>query len=91
MDTKVVTAHLPLELADKLESYARSMDRSKGWIVKQALANWIDWEEKKDRLTLEAAEAADAADKDLLIDHADLKAWVERLATDAPLRATRGK
>ena len=32
MDTRVVTAHLPLDLADKLDGLAQRLDRPKGWI-----------------------------------------------------------
>lgn len=36
------------------------MERSRGWILKQALAAWIAQEEEKDRLTREALEDVDA-------------------------------
>jgi predicted transcriptional regulator len=54
--TKVVTAHLPEDLADKLDSFAETRERSRGWVMKQALRSYIEWEEEKDRLTLEAIE-----------------------------------
>ena len=44
MDTKVVTAHIPLPLAEKVDRMAARLERSRGWIVKQALAAWIDQE-----------------------------------------------
>ena len=44
--TKVLTAHVPMELADKVDQMAARMERSRGWIVKQALADWIDLEEE---------------------------------------------
>jgi predicted transcriptional regulator len=81
-DTRVVTAHLPVEMADKMDKYARQMERSRGWIVKQAIANWIAWEEEKNRLTLEAAAEVDAG---LFIEDEDMAAWIESLDTDNPL------
>jgi hypothetical protein len=36
------------------------MEGSLGWMVKQALAAWIDQEEERRRLTLEALEEVDA-------------------------------
>jgi len=39
--TKVLTAHLPLPLADKVEQMAARLERSRGWIMKQALSAWI--------------------------------------------------
>ncbi|MGO7419285.1 CopG family ribbon-helix-helix protein, partial [Rhizobium ruizarguesonis] len=54
METKVLTAHVPLPLAQKVDQLASRLERSRGWIVKQALTAWIDQEEERRRLTLEA-------------------------------------
>lgn len=82
MGTRVLTAHIPEELAEKVDRYAESMERSRAWIVKQALANWVDWEEEKDRLTLEAIEAAD---RDGTIPHDEVVNWARSLSTNSPL------
>ena len=37
METKVLTAHVPLDLATKVDAIASRRDRSRGWILKQAL------------------------------------------------------
>lgn len=39
MNTKVVTAHVSLQLADKVDELAQRIERSKAWVVKQALAD----------------------------------------------------
>jgi len=82
MDTKVITAHLPLPLADKIDQFSEQLDRPRGWIVKQALAQWVEQEEERDRLTREALADVDAG---RLIDHARVKAWADRLGTDSPI------
>jgi predicted transcriptional regulator len=41
MDTRVVTAHPPADLARKLDGLAERLDRPKGWIVKEAIASFI--------------------------------------------------
>ena len=38
MKTKVLTAHVPMPMAEKVDELSRRLDRSRGWIVKQALA-----------------------------------------------------
>lgn len=81
-DTKVLTAHVPLPLADKIDQFAARLDRSRGWIVKQALADWVEQEEERSRLTREALADVDAG---LLIDHQTVQAWASRLGTDQPL------
>ena len=80
--TRVVTAHLPSGLADKLDALAAREERSRGWIMKQALAAWIDREEEWHRLTLEGLADVDAG---RLIDHHTVIEWAESLATDDPL------
>lgn len=85
-ETRVVTAHVPLQLAEKVDLWAARLERSKGWIVKQALAAWVDQEQERSRLTHEALLDVDAG---LVIDHQAVQAWADSLDTDAPLPAPR--
>jgi predicted transcriptional regulator len=84
--TKVLTAHVPMELADKVDQMAARMERSRGWIVKQALVDWIDMEEERSRLTREAMADVDAG---RVIDHQSVQAWAESLSTENPLPVPR--
>ena len=86
MNTKVITAHVPVELADKVDQIAARLDRSRGWIVKQALADWLGQEEERRRLTLEALADVDAGH---VIDHQSVQAWANSLDTDKPLPTPR--
>lgn len=81
-ETKVLTAHVPLALAEKVEAMAARLERSRGWVMKQALAAWVDLEEERHRMTLEALADVDAG---RVIDHQAIKAWADSLNTDAPL------
>ena len=47
METKVLTAHVPLPLAEKVDEMAARLERPRGWIVKQALSAWIEREEAR--------------------------------------------
>lgn len=82
MNTKVLTAHVPLPLAEKIDQIAARMERSRGWIVKQALGAWVDQEEERSRLTLESLADVDAG---LVIDHQAVQAWANSLGTATPL------
>lgn len=82
MATKVLTAHVPLPLAEKVDQMAARLERSRGWIVKQALAAWIDQEEERSRLTREALEDVDAG---RVIDHQTVQAWADGLDSDRPM------
>jgi predicted transcriptional regulator len=86
METKVLTAHVPLALAEKVDELAARLERSRGWIVKQALAAWIEQEEEHRRLTLEGLADVDAGQ---IVDHEAVRAWAESLGTDEPLPVPR--
>ncbi|WOE87256.1 MULTISPECIES: CopG family ribbon-helix-helix protein [Aeromonas] len=84
--TKVLTAHVPLPMADKVDQMAARLERSRGWIMKQALSAWIAQEEDRDRLTQEALADVDAG---RVIDHLAVQAWADSLSTDQPLSVPR--
>ncbi|HGK4757604.1 MULTISPECIES: CopG family ribbon-helix-helix protein [Enterobacterales] len=84
--TRVLTAHVPLPIADKVDQIAARLERSRGWIMKQALSAWIAQEEERDRLTQEALADVDAG---RVIDHQAVQAWADSLGTDKPLPVPR--
>lgn len=88
MATRVLTAHVPVELAEKVDQLADRLERSRGWIVKQALANWVDEEEGRRQLTLEALTDVDAG---AVIDHQAVQAWATSLDSDKPLPLHRSR
>ena len=81
-ETKVLTAHVPLGLAQKVDAMAARLDRSRGWVMKQALAAWVDQEEERHRMTLEALADVDAG---RVIDHQAIQAWADSLGSDRSL------
>lgn len=86
IEIKVLTAYVPLPLAEKVDQMAARLERSRGWIMKQALSAWIDLEEERSRLTREALSDVDAG---RVIDHQAVQAWADSLNTDTPLPAPR--
>lgn len=86
MDTKVLTAHVPRQLAEKVDQIAARLERSRGWIVKQALTAWVAQEEEHSRLTREALADVDTGQ---VIGHQAVQAWAESLDKDEPLPVPR--
>ena len=86
VETRVLTAHVPLPLAEKVDQLAARLERSRGWVIKQALSAWIDLEDERSRLTREALADVDAC---RVIDHQAVQAWADSLSTDAPLPVPR--
>ena len=85
-DTKVLTAHLPIPMLDKIDLFAKRLERSRGWIMKQALLAWIDQQEEHSRLTREALMDVDSGS---VIDHKSVQTWAESLSTESPVQVPR--
>lgn len=77
-ETRVLTAHVPLGLAEKVDVMAARLERSRGWVMKQALAAWIDLEEERHKMTLEALAEVEAGH---VIDHDAIQTWADSLGT----------
>ncbi|MCL2076388.1 MAG: ribbon-helix-helix domain-containing protein [Betaproteobacteria bacterium] len=80
-ETRVLTAHVPVSLAEKVDRLAKRAERSRGWIMKQALSAWVAQEEEHDRLTHEALTDVDA---NRVIDNQAVEAWADSLGKALP-------
>jgi predicted transcriptional regulator len=60
MKDRVITAHVPEALAREVSSLAEQIDRSRGWIVKEALQRYVDLERRRHQLTLDALAEVDS-------------------------------
>lgn len=87
-ETRVLTAAIPAELAEKLAIMAAERDQSPDAIVQQALSAWVEDEEERYRLTLKAIAQVEAGQ---VVDDADVQAWLASLETDTPLPRPRAK
>lgn len=76
MSNRVVTAHIPADLAEQVDLLATRLDRPKGWIIRQALISWVELEAKRHQLTLEGLVDVDAG---RVLDHTSVAAWAKSL------------
>jgi predicted transcriptional regulator len=74
-DGRVVTAKLPDDLVDRMDEVAERIERSKSWIVREALSLWLGEEQRRHDLTLKALEDVDEG---RTISHEDVLAMVEQ-------------
>ncbi len=87
MATRVVTAHIPAELARKLDGLAGRLDRPRGWLVKEAVEAYVSLAEERDRETRAALDEVRAGQ---LVEHAAVEAWAAGLATPRRRRKRAG-
>ena len=76
MRNRVVTAHIPAELARRLDGLAERLERPRGWVVKEAIEGYLALAEERHRQTLAALAEVDAG---TTVDHAEVRAWVKGL------------
>ena len=72
---RVVTASLPADLVSRMDEVAERLDRSKSWIVREAVSQWLVEEQRRYDLTLEALRDVDEG---RMISHEDMLNLVER-------------
>ena len=85
MRNRVVTAHIPDQLARRLDNLAGRLERPRGWVVKEAIEGYLALDEERHRQTLAALAEVDAG---ATIDHSEVRAWAGGLAA-SPRRKSR--
>ncbi|NJD31730.1 MAG: ribbon-helix-helix protein, CopG family [Gammaproteobacteria bacterium] len=87
MATRVVTTHLPADLARKLDVLAGRLDRPRGWLVKEAVEAYVGLAEERDRETRAALDEVAAG---RVLEHAEVAAWADSLTTARRRRKRAG-
>lgn len=68
--------------AQRLLSRASAEERQEDALVEDVLRGWLDEQDRRDALTLEAMAKAENGD---VVDHDLVRQWIESLDTDNPL------
>ena len=50
---RVITANLPLDLACRMDEIVKRIDRTRSWILRQAVSEWLAEGQRRHELTLE--------------------------------------
>jgi predicted transcriptional regulator len=79
-DGRVVTAKLPDDLIDQMEQVAGRIERSKSWIVREALSQWLAEEQRRYAMTLEALKDFDEG---RMVSQEELEEWASQKKRDA--------
>ena len=79
-DGRVVTAKLPDDLVDRMDEVSQRMERSKSWIVREELSQWLAEEQRRYELTLESIKDFEEG---RTISQEELEDWVMKKKSDA--------
>ena len=73
----MTSVRMPDQLMDKLEAIAKKLDRSKGWIIKDAVSQYVDCIDRKEKLLVETRQALSDIESGKVIDGDEVMAWIE--------------
>ena len=79
-DGRVVTAKLPDDLVTQMDEVADRIERSKSWIVREAVSEWLAEEQRRHEMTLEGLKDVDEG---RLISQQDMEDWARQKKRDA--------
>ena len=79
-DGRVVTAKLPDDLVTQMDEVADRIERSKSWIVREAVGEWLAEEQRRYEMTLEGLKDVDEG---RLISQQDMEDWARQKKRDA--------
>ncbi len=75
-ENRTITAHIPEALAAQIDSFAEKMERPRGWIVKEALADWVEAQKAELQLIHEGVLDFEAGQ---VVAHEDVLSWIDSL------------
>lgn len=88
MSTKSITIRTELDIAEKLSALAKSMDRSRNWIIEDALKQYI---EQQARYAQGVDQARASLERGEGIAHEDLMAEMDALIEEKAREHEAGK
>jgi predicted transcriptional regulator len=72
---RMITAKLDDKLVEQLDEAADRIERSKSWIVREALTEWLAEDRRRYELTIDALAEVDAG---RLVEQSDVEDWAAK-------------
>ncbi|AQH05393.1 CopG family transcriptional regulator (plasmid) [Burkholderia sp. KK1] len=82
IETRTLTAQVPVELAQEVDALSELLERPRQWIIKKALVQFLAREAEKRRLIQEGLDDVTAG---RLLSMEQARAWAASLGTDSEL------
>jgi len=81
----MTSVRMPDELCQRLDSLGEQEQRSRGWLIKDAVSEYLERKERNAQMLKETREAMDDVTAGRLLDGEEVMAWVESWGTDNEL------
>ncbi|HET8808254.1 MAG TPA: ribbon-helix-helix protein, CopG family [Methylophaga sp.] len=85
----VTTVRLQTEVEKHLEAIANRLHRSKGWVINQALSEYIEKQQLEQARWQQTLEAMESAAQGKVVDAKDVHNWLNSWGTENELDAPR--
>jgi predicted transcriptional regulator len=72
-----LTAHVSDDLIRKIDSVSQSLDRSRAWVIKEAVKEYLERRAKDQKRWEETLAAVEAADRGEVVSADDVLGWVD--------------
>ncbi|MCC5878313.1 MAG: ribbon-helix-helix protein, CopG family [Idiomarina sp.] len=78
----VTTVRLQAEVEQQLEAIASKLQRSKGWVINQALAEYIEKQQLEQARWKQTLEAMESAAQGKIADASEVHSWLNSWGTE---------
>lgn len=78
----VTTVRLQAEVEQHLEAIASRLQRSKGWVINQALLEYIEKQQLEQERWKQTLEAMESAAQGKVVDASEVHRWLDSWGTD---------
>lgn len=78
----VTTVRLQSEVEQHLEAIANKLDRSKSWVINQALLEYIEKQQLEQERWKQTLEAMESAAQGKVVDASEVHGWLSSWGTD---------
>lgn len=85
----MTSVRMPDDLTQRLDATAARLRRSKGWIINDAVREYLEREDLRQRRDEETREALAELDAGNLVDGDEVLAWIDTWGSDDELQPSR--
>ena len=78
----ITTVRLQAEVEQQLAVIAKRLDRSKGWVINQALSEYIDKQQLEQDRWKQTLDAMESAAQGKVVDASEVHSWLNSWGTD---------
>lgn len=78
----VTTVRLQTEIEQSLEAIAGRLHRSKGWVINQALSEYIEKQQREEERWQQTLEAMESATHGKVVDASEVHDWLNSWGTE---------